>query len=257
MSEYKFGKLANIQAALLTLREINQYVRFPISDTLLGSPILSKYFSTPLDSPDEKEIEKIVSIAAAKAVFDRSYIQDFSGKEEFARNIARDVRDAMRYAKLEYVAAQTTNLSHQEYMRRKRSIPLVKRIAWLKIIKEKVALYTIRSVATAIAGPVGGNIVWGTYFIWKILPEDVKENLLSRAKYTTTKAVTTIKNCCNHIKSKKMDEKIVSYMKEINPLSEKLKSKFTRVLDEIKNHKKNKQIRHEKGISESVDNGIT
>lgn len=252
MSGYKFGELANIQVALSTLREFNQYVRFPISDTLLDSPILSKYFSTPLDSPDEKEIEIIVSIAAAKAVFDRSNIQDYSGKEELATEIARDVRDAMRFAKLEYVA-QTTNLSHQEYVRRKRSIPLVKRIAWLKIIKERVALYAIKSVAVAIAGTPGGNIVLGTYFIWKLFPQEVKDNLLSRTRDTTRKAVTIIKNCCNHIKSRKMGEIIVSYMKEIIPLQEKLKSNSTCILDEKTNHNKYKQDPHEKGIPESAN----
>ncbi len=225
MNKHNFNELGNIQAALSTLRQYNQYALFPVSETVFDNPVLLEYFSTPLDAPIEKTVEKIVSVAAAKAVYENPNIPDFN-KERSARNTARDVREAMRYAKLEY-HAQTKGLSHKEYMRRKRNIAIVKRAAKIKMAKGFAKNVTITAFASLIAGPIGGSVALGSRLIWKFLPEKIKTPIISAAKVVKEKAIKTIKTFCNYIKSTKIGKKVAKVVEKISPAIQKFGAKLT------------------------------
>jgi hypothetical protein len=227
MSKQNFNELGNIQAALSTLRQYNQYVLFPVSETVFDNPVLLEYFSTPLDAPIEKTVEKIVSVAAAKAVYENPHIPVFN-KERSARNTARDVREAMRYAKLEY-HAQAKGLSHKEYMRRKRDIAIIKRATKIKIAKGLAKNVTITAFSTLIAGPVGGSVALGSRLIWKFLPEKVKKPIANAAKVVKEKAIATIKNCCNYIKSTKIGKKITKIIEKTSPVFQEAGKKIAYV----------------------------
>ena len=226
MSNYNFDEIGNIQAAISTLLQYNQYALFPVSETVFDNPILLEYFLTPLDSPIEIKVEKIVAVAAAKAVFDNPYIPDFN-KERSARNTARDVREALRYAKLEY-HAQTQNLSHKEYMRRKRSIAIIKRAAKIKMAKSIAKNLTLTAFATLIAGPIGGSITFATRLIWKFIPDKIRKPIEQKLKEIKEKAISTIKTCSNYLMSTKVGKKLKKIVEIIRP-------KVQAIVDPIKN----------------------
>ena len=223
MNEHHFNQLGNIQVALSTLRRFNQYVSFPVPEKEFNNPIFLDYFLSPLDSSTEKTVEKMVCVAAVKYVFDNPNIPD-QNKEQSAKNTARDIREVMRYAKLEY-HAKVQSLSVPEYNRRKRSILIVKRIAKIKKAKE------------------------------------IKEEIISVAKEKTENAIKTINNCVDTIKSTVFGKRIVEYWSEICPsinrITDKVQSKAKTIIDIIKSQKKYKSQLHEKGIPESIDNGYT
>lgn len=224
MNKHHFNKLGNIQAAFSTLRQFNQYALFPVSETVFDNPVLLEYFSTPLDAPIEKTVEKIVSVAAAKAVYDNPNIPNFN-KERSARNSARDVREALRYAKLEY-HAQTKNLPYKEYIRRKRNLAIVKRASKIKMAKGLAKNLSITAFATVIAGPIGGSVAFGSRLIWKFLPEKVKKPIVKAAKDVKEKAVSIIKNCCSYVKSTKIGKKISKVVEKMIPVIEKTNKKI-------------------------------
>lgn len=259
MNEHHFNQLANIQVALLTLRQFNQYVLFPVPEKEFDNPIFLDYFMSPLDSSTEKTVEKMVCIAAVKYVFDNPNIPD-QNKEQSAKNTARDIREVMRYAKLEYLA-KDQNLSVPEYNRRKRSILIVKRIAKIKKAKEILRIKTITDFATQIAGPLGGGIVFAVRMLWPFVPKEIKEKIISMAKEETENAIKTINNCVDTIKSTAFGKRIVEYWSEICPsinrITDKIQSKAKAITDIIKSQKKYKSQLHERGIPESIDNGYS
>ena len=214
---------------------------------------------SPLDSSTEKTVEKMVCIAAVKYVFDNPNIPD-QNKEQSAKNTARDIREVMRYAKLEY-HAKVQNLPVTEYNRRKRSILIVKRIAKIKKAKEILKIKTITDFATTIAGPLGGGIVFAVRMLWPFVPKEIKEKIISMAKEETENAIKTINNCVDTIKSTAFGKRIVTYWSEICPsinrITDKIQSKAKAIIDIIKSQKKYKSQMHERGIPESIDNGYT
>ena len=259
MNEHHFNQLANIQVALSTLRQFNQYILFPVPEKEFDNPIFLDYFMSPLDSSTEKTVEKMVCVAAVKYVFDNPNIPD-QNKEQSAKNTARDIREVMRYAKLEY-HAKVQNLPVTEYNRRKRSILIVKRIAKIKKAKEILRIKTITDFATTIAGPLGGGIVFAVRMLWPFVPKEIKEEIISMAKEKTENAIKTINNCVDTIKSTAFGKRIVTYWSEICPsinrITDKIQSKAKTIIDIIKSQKKYKSQLHERGIPESIDNGYT
>lgn len=259
MNAYRFNQLANIHVALSTLRQFNQYVLFPVPEKEFDNPIFLDYFLSPLDSSTEKTVEKMVCVAAVKYIFDNPNIPA-QNKEQSAKNTTRDIREVMRYAKLEY-HAKVQNLSIPEYNRRKRSILIVKRIAKIKKAKEILKIASITKFATLIAGPIGGDIVLAIRLIWTFLPKEIKEEIISVAKEKTEDAIKTINNCVDTIKSTEFGKRIVTYWSEICPsinrITDKIQSKAKAITDIIKSQKKYKSQLHEKGIPESIDDGFT
>lgn len=259
MNVHHFNQLGNIQVALSTLRQFNQYVLFPVPEKEFDNPIFLDYFLSPLDSSTEKTVEKMVCVAAVKYVFDNPNIP-VHNKEQSAKNTARDIREVMRYVKLEY-HAKVHNLSVPEYNRRKRSIRIVERIAKIKNAKEILKNSTISKFATVVAGPIGKSIVLAIRLLWPFLPKETKEVIISVAKEKTENAIKTINNCVDTIKSTAFGKRIVAYWSEICPsinrITDKVQSKAKTIIDIIKSQKKYKSQLHERGIPESIDNGYT
>lgn len=238
MSKRYFDELANIQVAISTLREFNQYVLFPVSEDVLGNLELLPYFTSPLDSDIEKKVEKIVCIAAAKAVIDNPHIPE-ENKKQSALNTARDVREAMRYAKLEYLF-KTKKLFLSDYMRRKRSIPIVKRIAMIKTAKDTakiVGTVSAHAIVDAIAGPGVGQIVSGICLLWKILPKEVKEPIIFGTEDIVDKAKNTIKNCYEQIQRTEIGKKMSPLIQKMSDKAVSIKEKAMGIIDKIKSYK--------------------
>lgn len=238
MNNHHFNELGNIQAAFSILRQFNQYVLFPVSDKVFENPILVEYFDSPLGSPIEKKVEKIICTAATKAVFDNPNIPK-SNKARSARNTSRDILEALQYSKTVY-HAQAKGLSHREYMRRIRSLSIVKRAAKIKMAKKVAKNLTITAFATLIAGPIGGSVAFGGRFIWKFLPEKIKVPIKKAAERTKEVAIKTIENCCDYIKSTKIGKKIDDTIKKISPvisrIEEKIRHKAQIAIDYLKSY---------------------
>ena len=152
MSKRNFNKQADIQAAFKTLRQYNQYVIFPVSEDAFNDPLLEEYFEKPLDDTIEAKVEKILSVAAVRTVYDNPNIPD-SKKEAIAKKNAREIREAMRIAKLEYHAQIKGNVTVKEYKRRK-AIPIVAKAARIKRLTKTAKNLTIKGLVRVIAGPV-------------------------------------------------------------------------------------------------------
>ncbi len=219
MAVRDFNKLGNLQAAFHTLHQYNQYVLFPVSNEVLDNPILEKYFESPLDAPIERDIEKVICVSAVRAVYENTNIPQ-RNKEQAARNTARDLREAMKVALLEYKFS-TSELTPQEYNRRKRIIPIVRRAVKINMAKTILKNATIPAIATAMAGPIGGAVVVGERVLWKFLPEKVKEPIVKNVQQVKEAALDTIENCVSYVRSTSVVQKIEKAVETVKPYVKK------------------------------------
>ena len=215
MNNREFNKLGNMQAAFNTLRQYNHYVLFPVDEKVLKNPMLETYFDAPLDARMERNVEKAVCVAAIKAVYDNPNIPQ-RNKERSARNTARDIREAMRYAKLEYKST-TNELTPQEYNRRKRSIPIVRRATKIKMAKGIAKNATIAAIATAVAGPIGGATAVGARLAWKFMPDKIKKPIVKKVTELKERAINTISNCVSYVRSTSVGQKIEKAVETVKP----------------------------------------
>ena len=237
MAERDFDKLGNIQSALETLRQYNQYVLFSVDESVFENPALEEYFNSPLDSsPIERNIEKIICVAGINAVYDNPNIPAVN-KKRSARNTARDLREAMRYAKLEYHAANK-GLIHKEYNRRKRAIPIVRRCMKVQMAKTLAKNTAITTIATVIAGPIGGGVVLGGRLLWRLMPDKIKESIQKTAKNVKEKALNVLENSVNYIKSTPVGKVVQKAIDTVKPtvikVVDKAKKEYTKIKDYVK-----------------------
>ena len=224
MSQYKFDQIANAHAGFSTLRLYNQYALFPLDETAFEDPIMLEYFESRLGDPIESKVEKIISAAAMQAVFDNPNIPQ-ANKKASAQVTSRDLRQAIQIAKLHY-HAETRALPHKVYMRRLRAIPLVARAKKIRKFKATIKYAAKRFTVVAIAGAIGGPVVAGVtgvgMFVWKFLPEKVKDKIVSVATRIKERALTVIENCVEAISQtevgKKVKEVVTSVVARVKPL---------------------------------------
>lgn len=215
MVERDFDKLGNIQSALDTLRLYNQYVLFSVNENVFDNPALEEYFDSPLDSPIERNVEKIVCVAGINAVYENPNIPA-ANKERAARNTARDLREAMRYAKLEYHAAYK-DLTYKEYCRRKRNIPIVRRRMKVQMAKTLAKNVAITTIATVIAGPVGGGVAIGGRLLWRFMPDKIKKPIKDGAKEVREEAISVLENTVDTIKSTSVGKSLQKVIGVVKP----------------------------------------
>lgn len=233
MAERDFDKLGNIQSALETLRQYNQYVLFPVDESVFENPAFEEYFNSPLDSPIERDIEKIICVAGINAVYDNPNIPAIN-KKRSARNTARDLREAMRYAKLEY-HAEKKDLKHKEYNRRKRAIPIVRRRMKVQMAKTLAKNTAITTIATVIAGPIGGGAVLGGRLLWRFMPDKIKKPIQKAAKEVKEKAVSVLESTVDYIKSTSVGKVVQKAIDVVKPtvtnVVDTAKKVYTKVKD--------------------------
>lgn len=220
MTECDFDKLGNIQSALETLRQYNQYVLFPVEESVFDNPALEEYFNSPLDSPIEREIEKIVCVAGINAVYDNPNIPAFN-KKRSARNTARDLREAMRIAKLEFLSSED-KVTSKEYSRRKRALPIVRRRMKVQMAKTLAKNTAITTIATVIAGPVGGATALGGRLIWKFLPDKIKKPIQKKANEVRKGAINILNTTIDHIKSTSVGRAVQKAIDVVKPTVKKV-----------------------------------
>lgn len=228
MVQRDFNKLANIQTAMDTLRMYNNFVLFPASEEILQNPALEVYFNSPLDSPVERKIEKMICVAAIRSVFQNPNIPKMN-KERAARATARDLRAAMQKAKIEYKAA-AGELTVPEYNRRNRSNVIVKRAAKVKMAKSLLKNASITALAGVVAGPIGAGVAIGTRTLWRFLPDKIKQPIEKRIKeakegaYNILKnTVTKVKNTYEAFKSTSVGQKVEAAVQAVKPIVTKVK----------------------------------
>lgn len=234
MVQRDFNKLANIQTAMDTLRMYNNFVLFPASEEILQNPALEVYFNSPLDSPIERKIEKMICVAAIRSVFQNPNIPKMN-KERAARATARDLRAAMQKAKIEYKAA-TGELTVPEYNRRNRSNVIVKRAAKVKMAKSLLKNASITALAGVVAGPIGASVAIGTRTLWRFLPDKIKQPIEKRIEeakegaYNILKnTVTKVKNTYEAFKSTSVGQKVEAAVQAVKPLVTKAKEAVVKV----------------------------
>lgn len=232
----RFTKKGQLLTALKVLRLYNEYVLFPLPEEELNNPILIDYFESPFDDPIEGIVEKIIGTAAAKAVYDNTSIPQFN-KQRAAEKTASEVRQALRIAKVEY-HAQEKELPAKEYTRRKEAITFVEKVARIKKCKRIGKYLTLRGLVEAVTGPVGGAAVMLGRFAWSLLPRKVRKKLKTKGKEIKQKAITTLTNCRDAIKSTKVGQAVEKAVQKVKPLVEKtintVKSTSRKVKDFIK-----------------------
>lgn len=240
MAQRDFNKLANIQTAMDTLRMYNNFVLFPASEEILQNPALEVYFNSPLDSPVERKIEKMICVAAIRSVYENPNIPKVN-KERAARATARDLRAAMQKAKIELKAANG-ELTVPEYNRRNRSNVIVKRAVKVKMAKSLLKNASITALAGAVAGPIGASVVIGTRIIWRFLPDKVKNKIEKRAEqvkeaaYDTLKnTVTKVKNAYETFKSTSVGQKVDAAVEAVKPYVTKAKEAVVDAVIKTKN----------------------
>lgn len=228
MAQRDFNKLANIQVAMDTLRMYNNFVLFPASEEILQNPALEVYFNSPLDSPIERKVEKMICVSAIRAVYQNPDIPQMN-KERAAKATARDMRAAMQKAKTELKAANG-ELTVPEYNRRNRSNIIVKRAAKVKMAKSLLKNASITALAGVVAGPLGAGVAVGTRIIWRFLPDKIKIPIEKRveqvkeAAYNTLKnTVTKVKNAYENFKSTSVGQKVDAAVEAVKPYVTKAK----------------------------------
>lgn len=220
MVERDFDKLGNIQSALETLRLYNQYVLFPVDESVFENPALEEYFDSPLDSPIERDIEKIICVAGINAVYENPNIPAIN-KKRAARNTARDLREALRITKIEHHANEK-ELKQKEYNRRKRAIPIVRRRMKVQMAKTLAKNTTITTIATVIAGPIGGGAVLGGRLLWRLMPDKIKKPIVKKAKEVKGKALNVLESSVDYIKSTPVGKAVQKAIDVVKPTIQKV-----------------------------------
>lgn len=236
MAERDFDKLGNIQSALETLRQYNQYVLFPIDKSVFENPVLEGYFNSPLDSPIERDIEKIFCVAGIKAVYDNPNIPTIN-KKRSARNTARDLREAMRYAKLEYHATEK-DLTHKEYNRRKRAIPIVRRRMKVQMAETLAKNTAITTIAGVVAGPIGVGTVLGGRLLWRFMPDKLKKHIQKKAKEVKERSISVLENSIDYIKSTHVGKTVQKAIDVVKPPVTKVVETTKKVCNKAKDFAK-------------------
>jgi hypothetical protein len=237
MAQRDFNKLANIQTAMDTLRMYNNFVLFPASEEILQNPALEVYFKSPLDSPVERNIEKMICVAAIRSVYENPNIPQMN-KERAARGTARDLRAAMQKAKIESKAA-AGELKVPEYNRRNRSNIIVKRAVKVKMAKSLLKNVSITALAGAVVGPIGASVAVGTRILWRFLPDKIKQPIEKRidevkeGAYNILKnTVTKVKNTYETFKSTSVGQKLEAAVQAVKPIVTKTKEVVVKVAKE-------------------------
>lgn len=233
MNEMHYNDLSNIQVAFKTLRQYNQYVLFPISESEFENPILLEYFDSPLDAPIERKVEKILCTAAAKAVYENENISS-NRKEACAKRTAQDLREAMRWAKLEYHAhKEEKDLSVPNYFRRKRSLSIVKYAARIEKTKKILKIFTINGIIRAIVDPVTYVTTYGARLVWKILPDKVRKPIIVAAKKVKEEAIAAIEKCRSYIKNTAVGKAVSRAIEKCKPFFKMVKEKYSKIKTKI------------------------
>lgn len=242
MSERIFGHLSDIKVAFKKLNMYNDYLWFSVDEQTFNNPLLVEYFEKPFDDPIEARVEKIISAAAVAAVYDNPHISD-KQKKRIADKNAKDLRNAMRLAKLDYHAYVKDDISVKNYARRRQGIELVERIAMAKRLKKIKKHLTIRGLADLMTSslglpPVGGWVVTGSRMVWSLVPQRVRKPLEQKAKEIKQKTVTVIRNTCDEIKesfqNSKVGKKVIATVEKAKPYLEKVKNKVVAVKETVK-----------------------
>ena len=239
MTQRDFNKLGNVQAAMDTLRMYNSFVLFPATEEILQSSALEAYFNSPLDAPIERKVEKMVCVAAIRAVYENPDIPQMN-KDRAARVTARGLRAALQVAKLEHKAS-SNELTVQEYNRRKRSNIIVKKAVKVRMAKTLAKNVTITTLAGAVAGSIGASIAVGTRILWRFMPDKIRkpvEKRLSQVKEaaynTLTNTVRVIRNQYETFKSTKVGQKVERAIKAIEPYATKVKDVVVKTATKVK-----------------------
>ncbi len=228
MAQRDFTKLGNIQAAMDTLRMYNSFVLFPATEKILKNPALEAYFNSPLDSPIERKVEKMLCVAAIRAVYQNPDIPQMN-KERAAKATARGLLAALRIGKIESKAS-SNELTVREYNRRKQSNIIVKKAAKVKMAKKLVKNATITMLAGVVAGPIGASVAAGTRILWGFLPDKIRKpiekrvNEVKEGAYNTMKnTVTVVKNKYEVFKSTEVGQKVERAVNAVKPYVAKVK----------------------------------
>lgn len=220
----------------------NDHLWFSVDEQTFNNSLLVEYFEKPFDDPIEARVEKIISAAAVAVVYDNPHISD-KQKKRIAEKNAKDLRDAMRLAKLDYHAYVKEDISVKEYARRRQGCELVDRITRVKRLKKIKKNLTVRGLADLLTTslglpPIGGWVVTGSKMVWSLVPERVRKPLEQKAKEIKHKAVTVIRNTCNEIKesfkNSKVGKKVIATVEKAKPYFEKAKNKIVEVKETVK-----------------------
>lgn len=237
MNKRYYTTLANAQTALKILRHYNQYVIYPVSDEVFNDPLLVKCFESEFDDPIQKTAEKVLSVAAMRAVNDNPNIPE-SRKEVLAKKNACEIRDVWRLSILEYQANVKGTVFHKQYLRLKKAIPIATKVARVKQLKKIANYLTVRGLAELIGGPLIGGAVMVGRFVWKLMPEKARKTLVEIGQEVKEEALNVIENCYKYIKSTRVGQAVERAVKKVTPLVNKvtvvIKAKAQEIEDKVK-----------------------
>lgn len=218
-----------------------------VDASILGDETrLMEYFEAPFDSDVDRELEKIAATAAIRSTYSSKFIPN-SLKNDIAQRQARQVVEALRYAKLDYKYESEEPIPVKEYQRRLKENKVAQKAAIVKAVKNRLIFEGTRigvaaamglitaslGVATAPAAVVAA-VTWATVTAVSVLvPEKVKTKVKSVLRNVTHNCVgmakTAIKAMVNTGKKacKKIAEKVA-------PVVEKAATTLERVGEKVK-----------------------
>ena len=139
----------------------------------------------------------------------------------------------MRYAKLEYHAAEK-ELTHKEYNRRKRAIPIVRRRMKVQMAKTLAKNTAITAIATVVAGPLGGGAVLAERLLWRFMPDKLKKPIQKTAKEVKEKAVSVLERSVDYIKSTSVGKVVQKAIDVVKPTVTKVVDTAKKVYNKAK-----------------------
>ncbi|MBR1769809.1 MAG: hypothetical protein IJ748_05055, partial [Bacteroidales bacterium] len=173
---------------------------------------LEDYFNSPLDSPIERDIEKIICAAAIKAVYDNENIPA-KAKESIARTTAREIVDALRITKLE---GKQNEVSLKEYKKRQVTNTIACRRRKFQRAKKTALNVAARIASIATTGtpllPIAGN------FTWTLMPDSFKKKtkaVAQEVKKAALNTLTTLKDCIKDTTVGKIVQKGIEVAKPV------------------------------------------
>lgn len=232
---------AALKSALISLRSYIKGMYWNLELPNFDESAFEEYFNCN-DSSKNAEFEKFIGAAAIEAVYTDPDLS-IKEKEQVSRRCSRELQDAFRGAKNDYLLA-TGQIDPKEFERRKKTLPIVRKVTTIetvkkivkkalgnapksyakKVVKDKVITAITTATGTAIGGPAGfvvGLAVGAAIdAAIALTPQPVKDKIKETGKELVNGAVNIVKNAAKDLAKSSIGEKATSIVKKASEVVE-------------------------------------
>lgn len=230
-----------LKSALISLRRYIKGMYWNVELPDFDESAFEEYFNCN-DSSKNATFEKFIGLAAVEAVYNDPDLS-IKEKEQVSRRCSRELQDAFRGAKNDYLLA-TEQIDQKEFERRKKAIPIVRKVTTIdtvkKIVKKAFANApksyakkvvkdsVIRTISTATGTAIGGipgflvGLAVGIAIETAIAltPQPVKDKIKETGKELVNGAVNIVKKTSEKLAKSSIGEKATSIVKKASEVVE-------------------------------------